>query len=132
MAASMDIPVHDIGPLLEIQEYSMVWFLALMGLVLVIVLVFIKQIHSRNKNKEADERKVRYEYLTNIDMSDPKAAAYEIGKQGAFFAQDSEKMHSAYSALFKRLEPYKYAPKVEPMDKECLALYEAYCQMIVV
>ena len=131
MASSIDIPVHDIGPLLEVQEYSMVWFLALIGLTLVIILLLIKQIRSRKKSKEVDERKVRYEYLTNIDVTDPKAAAYEIGKQGAFFAQDSEKIHSAYSALFKRLQPYKYAPKVEPMDEECLALYEAYCQMIV-
>lgn len=131
MAASMDTPVHDIGPLLEVQEYSMVWFLALIGLTLVIVVLLLKQIRSRKKSKEADERKVRYEYLTHIDVTDPKAAAYEIGKQGAFFAHDSEQIHRAYSALFKRLEPYKYAPKVEPMDEECLALYEAYCQMIV-
>lgn len=128
----MDIPVHDIGPLLEVQEYSMVWFLALIGLILVIVVLLIKQIRSHNKSKEVDERKVRYDYLTHIDVTDPKTAAYEIGKQGAFFAQDSEQIHSAYSTLFDRLEPYKYAPKVEPMDEECLALYKAYCQMIVV
>lgn len=132
MASSMDIPVHDIGPLLEISEYSFAWFIALITVVLVVITVLVKQIRSRKKSKEADERKVRYEYLTHIDVTDPKAAAYEIGRQGAFFAQDSEKMHSAYSILFKRLEPYKYAPIVQPMDEECLALYEAYCQMVVV
>jgi hypothetical protein len=131
MAASMDIPMHDIRPLLEVQEHSIVWFLVLVGLILVIVSLSVKQIRSRKKSKETDERKMRYDYLTHIDVTDPKAAAYEIGKQGAFFAQDSEQIRGAYLALFKRLEPYKYAPKVEPMNEECLALYKAYCQMII-
>lgn len=132
MASSMDIPVHDIGPLLEISEYSFAWFMALVAMVFVVIVVFVKQIRSRKKSKEANERRVRYENFSRIDVSNAKAAAYEIGRQGSFFAQDSEQMHSAYSILFKRLEPYKYAPKVEPMDEECLALYEAYYQMIVV
>jgi hypothetical protein len=132
MASSMDIPVHDIGPLLEISDYSFAWFIALIAVVLVVITVLIKQIHSRKKSKEADERKVRYEYLTHIDVTDPKAAAYEIGRQGSFFAQDNEETLDAYRTLFERLEPYKYAPKVEPMDEECLSLYEAYCRIIVV
>ncbi|MDP3302412.1 MAG: hypothetical protein Q8S36_10650 [Sulfuricurvum sp.] len=131
MASSMDIPVHDIGPLLEVAEYSFTWFISLIVVGFVVIAVLVKQFRSRKKSKEVNERRERYENFSRIDVSNPKAAAYEIGKQGAFFAQDSEKVHRTYSALFKRLEPYKYAPKVEPIDEECLALYEAYCQMIV-
>ncbi|MDP2076699.1 MAG: hypothetical protein Q8J85_01540 [Sulfuricurvum sp.] len=132
MPSSMDIPVHDIGPLLEIQEYSIVWFLILTGLILVIISVLLKQIRSRKKSKELDERSVRYEDFCRIDLSNPKVAAYEICKQGSFFAHDNEQTLSSYRILFEDLERYKYAPKVEPMDEECLALYEAYCHMIVV
>ena len=132
MAASIDIPVHDIGSLLEVREYSMVWFLVLMGLILVMVFLAIKKIRSRKKNKEVDVRRMHYESFIHIDMSNPKTAAYEIGKQGSFFAHDNEQTLSTYKTLFKRLEPYKYARKVGLIDEECLALYQSYCEMIVV
>lgn len=130
MANSMDIPVHDIGPLLEVVEYSMVWFIAFAVIFFVVIAVFIKQIRSRKKSKEVDKRRLRYENFSRIDMSNPKAAAYEIGKQGSFFAHDSEETLGAYRTLFERLEPYKYAPKVEPIDEESAALYRAYLKMI--
>lgn len=131
MASSMDIPVHDIGPLLEIHEYSFVWFIALIAGVLIVIAMFVKQIRSRKKIEEVDERTVRYENFSRIDVSHPKAAAYEISKQGSFFAHDNEQTLGVYRTLFERLERYKYAPKIEPMDEESVALYRAYLKMIV-
>lgn len=131
MASSMDIPVHDIGPLLEVSEYSFVWFVALIAVVFVVIAVLVKQIRSRKKTKKADARRLRYENFSRIDVSHSKTAAYEISKQGTFFAHDSEEMFGAYRTLFERLERYKYAPKVEPMDEESIALYHAYQKMIV-
>lgn len=132
MASSMDIPVHDIGPLIEVVEYSFAWFIALIAVVLVVIALLMKQMRSRKKIKEVDERRVRYENFSRIDVSDPKAAAYEISKQGSFFAQDNEETLGAYCTLFERLQRYKYAPKVETMDEESIALYRAYQKMIVV
>ncbi len=132
MASSMDIPVHDIGPLIEVVEYSFAWFIALIAVVLVIMAVLVKQIRSRKKIKEVDERTVRYENFSRIDVRDPKAAAYEICRQGSFFAHDNEQTLSIYRTLLERLQRYKYAPKVEPMDEESIALYHAYQKMIVV
>lgn len=131
-STSVDIPVHDIAPLLEIKDHSGYWFLAIVMVVWVVILVFVKQMRMRKKLPVVNEREVRYARFIRIDMSDPKAAAYAICKQGAFFAHDNEELLITYRALFKRLEPFKYAPKVEPMDEESLALYKAYCQMIVV
>ena len=132
MASSMDIPIHDIGPLLEVAEYSFAWFIALIVVVFVVITVLVKQFRSRKKSKEVNERSERYENFSRIDVTDPKAAAYDIGKQGSYFAHDNEEMLDAYCTLFERLQQYKYAPKVEPIDEECLALYEAYRRMIIV
>lgn len=129
---SADIPIHDIAPLLEIREYSMYWFMLLITVVFAIAFVVAKQIRKKKKPKEVDARSARYEHFARIDMSDPKAAAYAICKQGSFFAHDSEENNSTYQALFKRLELYKYARNTEPIDEETLALYRSYQAMIVV
>ncbi|MDP3266418.1 MAG: hypothetical protein Q8M39_06300 [Sulfuricurvum sp.] len=131
-STSVDIPVHDIAPALEIHEYSIVWFLILTACLLAVSFIFFKKMRLRENSKEADARQQRYNRLIHIDMTDPKKAAYTICKEGSFFARDNEQMQSAYKTLFERLEPYKYASKVELIDEECLALYKAYCQMIIV
>lgn len=131
-SVSVDIPVHDIAPLLEIREYSIVWFLVLAVCMAALSFVVLKRMLLRGNSKEVNERQQHCESLMHIDMTDSKKAAYAISKEGSFFAQDNQQMQRAYKTLFDYLEPYKYAPKVEPMDEECLALYEAYCRMIVV
>ncbi len=131
-SASIDIPFHDIAPLLEIHEYSAVWFLVLTICILVVSFVVLKKMHLRGNPKEPNDRQKCYERLMHIDMSDSKKAAYAITKEASFFARDNEPMQSAYKALFEQLESYKYVAKAAPIDEDGLALYEAYCQMIVV
>jgi hypothetical protein len=129
-SSSADIPVHDIAPLLEIREYSIYWFMTLIAIVFAIGFVLVKQIRMKKKSKEVDARVQRYERFSRIDMRNPKAAAYEICRQGSFFAHDNEETYNAYQILFKRLEPYKYARTVEAIDEETLALCASYQKMI--
>lgn len=130
--SSANIPMHDIAPALEIQEYSIVWFLVLTVCVLAVSFVFLKKMRLRENFKEVDARQQHYDSLIHVDVTDPKKAAYAICEEGSFFARDNEQMQSAYKTLFERLAPYKYAPKVELIDEESLALYHSYCQMIIV
>lgn len=130
-STAVDIPIHDIGPLLEIREYSLYWFLGIIAVVLVVIVVIVRQRGMKKKLQKVNKRKVRYEDFCRIDVSDSKRAAYAICEQGSFFAHDNEQILSAYGVLFERLEPYKYAPKVEPMDEEILALYRSYQKMVV-
>ncbi|MDD5211377.1 MAG: hypothetical protein PHV62_03105 [Sulfuricurvum sp.] len=127
---SVDIPVHDIAPPLEIREYSIYWFMVLIAVIFVVGFVLVKQIRKKKKSKKVDARSERYESFSHIEMGDPKAAAYAICEQGFFFAHDNEETSNTYQALFKRLEPYKYAPRVESIDEETLALYRSYQNMI--
>lgn len=130
MAASIDIPVHDITPLLEIREYSAVWFLLLVVCAVTATVVVVKKIRTGENRIDVNARRERYETLRNIDVSDSKSAAYAICELAAYFAHDSEALSEAYRMLFEYLERYKYAPRVESMDEKSLELYRAYLQMI--
>lgn len=131
-STSVDIPLRDIAPLLEIHEYSLVWFVVLIICVLIVSYSVLKKMRLKGKPKELNERQKYYERLMHVDLSDSKKAAYAISNEASFFAQDNEQILNAYSALFKQLESYKYVPKAGLMDEECLVLYRSYCQMIVV
>jgi len=130
MKQSIDIPLHDIMPLVDVPDTSMYWFGALIfvGLVLFIsgAIVFLKW----KKNQKINERQVHYEALQNIDLTNPKQSAYTMSKEGYFFAHDNERTLNTYQNLFARLEPYKYAPAVEKIDEETLGYYHLYLEMI--
>jgi hypothetical protein len=99
---------------------------------LVVSFSILKKIRLRGNPKEPNERQKCYERLVHIDMNDSKKAAYAITKEASFFTRDNEAMQSAYKILFEQLESYKYVAKAAPIDEDGLALYEAYCHMIVV
>ena len=128
--SSMDIPVHDITPLLEIQEYSIYWFMTLVAVSLVVIFVLIKKMRMQKEINSVHERTQRYENFISIDISNSKAAAYAICEQGVFFAHDNEETLKMYRRLFECLEPYKYARTVESIDEETLALYVTYQKSI--
>lgn len=127
---SANIPINDIAPLVEINDYSLYYFSALtligVALIAALFLALVKQLRKR----KLSIRKERFKELKAIDFSDPKRAAYTISELGRVFASDNERTDSAYHNLFERLSPYKYAPSVEMIDEETLAYYRLYVEMI--
>jgi len=130
MKQSLDIPLHDIMPLVEVPDTSIYWFGALMVVGLVVfasgVIWFLKW----KKSKKITQRQLHYEALQKIDLKNPKQSAYTISKEGYFFAHDNERTLGAYQNLFNRLEPYKYAPTVEKIDEETFGYYHLYLGII--
>lgn len=126
----LNIPLNDIAPLVEIDDYSFYYFIALVVLIGagVLTLMFFVLKYVRNRRKTA--RRIAYEELCSIDLSDPKKAAYSMGELGRVFAHDNERTDKAFHALFERLEPYKYAPNVDPIDEETLGYYRLYLGII--
>lgn len=127
---SIDIPLNDIMPLVEVQDYSLYWFAGLVVFALFIAVWVIFVFRGRWGSKKINERAQRFELLSSIDLSNPKKAAYAISEHGYYFAQDNERTHNAYHNLFARLEPYKYAPRVDPIDPETVAYYRLYLEII--
>lgn len=126
----LNIPVNDIAPLVEIPDYSLYYFMAVVviavALSLALILALLKQIRKRRINV----RREQFKALSAIDFSDPKRAAYTISEIGRVFAHDNERTEKAYHNLFERLNPYKYAPKVETIDAETLGYYRLYLEII--
>ncbi len=126
----LNIPLNDIAPLVEIPDYSLYYFIAVVliavALSLALILALLKQIRKRRVNL----RKERFSALSSIDFSDPKRAAYTISELGRVFAFDNERTEKAYHNLFERLAPYKYAPKVEMIDEETIGYYRLYLEII--
>jgi len=130
MRQSIDIPLHDIMPLVEVPDTSIYWFSALIVVGLLLFTSVVMWILKRNINKKINERKIHYEALQAIDLKDPKQSAYTISKEGYFFAHDNERTLNTYHNLFTRLERYKYAPIVDDIDEETLGYYHLYLEMI--
>lgn len=126
----LNIPLNDIAPLVEIHDYSFVYFVGVVVFSLTIIATVFLSIMKQWKKRRLDIRHRMIERLQSIDLNDPKHAAYAISEIGRFFEHDNERTSKAYRNLFERLEPYKYAPTVDPIDEETLGYYRLYVEII--
>lgn len=126
-----EIPLHDIKPLLEIEEYSFYYFIGIVTVVTLIVLgvAYLLYKHFRTKNR-FNIRKEHLQLLKNIDLKETKKAAYQLTEYGATFQNDSERHQKTYHDMLDRLEKYKYKKNVDDFDSETLRIIELYRGMI--
>ncbi len=131
MAASYDIPLHDIKPLMEVPDSSLTIFsvFVLIGAVLLLGGLYLLYRFMQSR-KSVNYRKIHYKALKKVDFRDPKQAAYAITEHGRIFADDSERLNEAYNNLVSRLEEYKYKKVVETIDDESRSYYKIYLGMI--
>lgn len=124
---SQEIPLHDIKPLLEVQDYSFYYFLVLMGVVTIVILgsIYLLYKHFREKRK-FNLRKEHFKLLQDIDLNETKSAAYRLTEYGATFANDSERHQKTYHDMVEKLEKYKYKKSVDDFDSETLRVIELY------
>ena len=128
---AVDIPIHDIKPLIEIQEYSFYYFLALVGFGIIVLLLLAYFLYSYVKNKNKyNIRKEHLQLLTALDISDTKQAAYDVTLYGATFMQDSQNHQKSYETLVEALEEYKYKKNVKAFDTQRQNLIESYIGML--
>lgn len=126
-----DIPLHDIKPLLEVEEYSLYYFSALcvVGVLLILAIAYIFY-KSHKAKKRFNIRHEHRKLLKNLDLKDTKSAAYGITLYGLTFKNDSPRHSEMYENITQRLEAYKYKKSVENFDDEVLAYIELYKGMI--
>ena len=128
---TQEIPLHDIKGLVEVQEYSLYYFSALVfiGVLLLLGVLYLLYKYLQNK-KKFNLRKEHQRLLHEIDFSDAKKAAYEITQLGSTFKDDSERHQRAYELLVEDLEAYKYKKEVEAFSSESKHLLENYLGLI--
>ena len=122
------LKLHDIKPLVAIEDYSFYYFLAV-SFIAVLLLVgaaylLLKWLKQRKKE---NLRKKHLEILRSIDLrSDPKKAAYMLTKYGATFKDDDARHKEMYENMLEKLQRYKYKKEVEPFDDETISIIELY------
>ena len=126
-----DIPLHDIKPLIEIQEYSLYYLIgvSLVGTVILLALLYLAFKYLKNRNK-FNIRKENLSRLRAIDFSDAKSAAYDITTYGKTFKDDSDRHTRAYDALLEELEIYKYKKNVDNFSDETKHIFEIYLGLL--
>jgi len=126
-----DIPLHDIKPLVDVPDNSLMILILIVALVLTAVLVplFIWLYKLYKKSQKINKRKEYLEKIHAIDTNDSKTAAYEISKYG-FLLAESERELEMLESLDKRLSVYKYKKEVEALDKETLGYYQLFLELV--
>lgn len=131
MPSAPDIPLHDIKPLVEVPDHSL---LLLSGLILLVVILIGSGLYLAWRyllqRKKMDIRLQTYKALKSITFEDPKKAAYAITRHGSLFSKEGGRYKEAYAELNRRLAPYKYRKEVTAIDEETIAYFRIYVEMI--
>ena len=126
-----DIPLHDIKPLIEIQEYSLYYLivLAVVSSIVILALVYLLVRYIQNRNK-FNIRAHHLSLLNAIEFNDAKKDAYEITLYGATFKDDSQRHTNTYKALIESLQEYKYRKNVDLYSDETKHHIDVYLGML--
>ena len=128
---SYDIPLHDIKPIVDVQEYSLYYFLGVSSLVVLFTFGVAYLIYKWLQKRNAfNIRKEHFKLLNSLDLSDTKQSAYAITAYGLTFKDDSQRHQEMYNNITNRLDMYKYKKEVEEFDSEMLGYIELYKGMI--
>ena len=128
---SYDIPLHDIKPIVEVQEYSFYYLLGLIALGTIILFALLYILYMWNKKRNAfNIRKEHFRLLDELDLGDTKNSAYSLTLYGLTFKDDSKRHNEMYENITARLDMYKYKKSVDEFDSETLGYIDLYKGMI--
>ena len=116
--------LRDIKPLLEIPDSSYYIYLALMGVLALLVLAILYFVVKKFLLNRKESQAQKYlQQLKKVDWSDAKSSAYLVTYLGRKLAND-ERTKEIYSQMLPLLEKYKYRAEVPSVDDETLKQYE--------
>ncbi len=126
-----DIPLHDIKPLIEIQEYSLYYFVAIITIISLILfgILYLLYKYLRDR-KKYNKRKAHFTVLEALDLNDTKQTAYDLTVYGATFKNDTPRHFKHFDLMVEKLEKYKYKKSVEAFDEDTLRQIETYKGML--
>jgi hypothetical protein len=131
MHRTNEIVLHDIKPLLQIDDYSLYYLIALITVITLIVVggLYLLYKYLRDK-KRFNIKKEHYKILQNINLNETKKAAYDLTHYGATFKDETPRHLKTYLDMVDRLQQYKYKKSVEDFDSETRRVIELYRGMI--
>ena len=128
---SYDIPLHDIKPIVDVNENSLYYFSGVVVLAVVLTCALLYLLYKWNKKRNAfNIRKEHFRLLDELDLGDTKNSAYSLTLYGFTFKDDSPRHVQMYENISARLEMYKYKKSVDEFDSETLGYIDLYKGMI--
>jgi len=128
---SSDIALHDIQPLMEVNEYSLYFLVGYIALAMLFLAVLVYILYCLYKRrKRVNIRKQYKEAIESLNLDETKKTAYMISSYGVFFKDDSPQHQEIYEDLTKRLSQYKYKKNIEAFDSETLECIQMYKGML--
>lgn len=126
-----DIPLHDIKPLVEVPDNSLMILIIIAFLVLSLIFVSLGLWlwAEFKKKKEVNLRKMYMKKIHEIDTNNAKQAAYEISEYARFIVRN-DKEKALLESLDERLSKYKYKKSVEALDKETLGDFYVFLEVL--
>ncbi|NPA65599.1 MAG: DUF4381 domain-containing protein [Epsilonproteobacteria bacterium] len=124
------LQLHDIKPLVEIDDYSWYYFLLLSTIAIIVIagLVYLLLKWFKHRKKE-NIRKEHLKRLKKIDLKNTKKAAYELTKYGATFKDDDTRHKEMYQNMIEKLSAYKYKKEVGSFDSDTISIINLYREM---
>lgn len=110
-----EIKIHDIKPLVEINDYSLYIYMLLWILAVLFFLALIFLVYRFFKNRKNNQRKEYYKILKELDLNDSKNSAYAITKYGRLLARNEREI-KIFEELNEELEAFKYKKEVEALN----------------
>jgi len=128
---NFDIPLHDIKPIIEVQEYSLYYLIGVIALGTFVLFGALFLLYKWYQKRNIFNIRVEHKKLINaIDFKETKKAAYAFTLYGLTFKDDSPRHTEMYRNLTQRLDEYKYKKDVELFDSEVLGYIELYKEML--
>ncbi len=118
--------MRDIKPIIDMNDYSLYWFLATLIFGIFIGYKLYKKFYKIGKKScKIDCEKYYFVQFSNIDWSKPKEAAYLATRYGEVLAKDRRRKE-LFEQMRKRLDSYKYKKDSDKVDTETLNYYNLY------
>ncbi|PHR55769.1 MAG: hypothetical protein COA44_09950 [Arcobacter sp.] len=126
-----DIPLHDIKPLVEVPDNSLMILIIISAVILSLIFVSLGiWLYSQyKKTKEINLKKVYLKKIHEVDVSNAKQAAYEISEYARYIVK-TDKEKALLDSLDGRLAQYKYKKSVEALDKETLGHFYVFLEVL--
>lgn len=110
--------LKDIKGLVQVEDYSLYIFIAIVFVSLVLLYFIIKKII--NYKKSVSPIKKAKKELKNLDLSDSKIASYKLTKYGKILKEEE----------FEYLEKYKYKKEVVEFSEEDLQKIKGFLNAV--
>jgi len=110
--------LRDIKGLVQIEDYSLYTFIAIIVISLVILYFIIKKII--NYKRVVSPIKAAKKELKNLDLSDSKMASYKLTKYGKLLSDEN----------LEYLEKYKYKKEVTEFNEEDLQKIKGFLNAV--